>query len=275
MGASAVKEVAIELDVPVHQPPTLRAPEAIAALTATPLDVLVVAAYGLILPQPVLAWPRHGCLNIHASLLPRWRGAAPIARAIEAGDEETGITLMQMDAGLDTGPIVAQAPLTIAAGDTTGTLTERLADLGARMVVETLAKLERDGRLPASPQPGDGVTYASKIGRADALLDWNAGAASLDRRIRAMTPVPGPLAAWQGRPIKVRAAVPLPGRTREAPGTVVAVSSDGIDVACGCGDDAGVLRLTELQPAGGRSMAAHAFAIGRGVVPGKRFEPGR
>ena len=176
MGASAVKEVAIELDVPVHQPPTLRAPEAIAALTATPLDVLVVAAYGLILPQPVLAWPRHGCLNIHASLLPRWRGAAPIARAIEAGDRETGITLMQMDAGLDTGPIVARAPLSIEAADTTGALTERLADLGARMAVEMLAMLERDDSLPASPQPAAGVTYAPKIGRADTLLDWNAAA---------------------------------------------------------------------------------------------------
>ena len=275
VGASAVKEVAIGLGLPVHQPPTLRAPEAIAALTATPLDVLVVAAYGLILPQPVLAWPRHGCLNIHASLLPRWRGAAPIARAIEAGDRETGITLMQMDAGLDTGPIVARAPLSIEAADTTGALTERLADLGARMAVEMLAMLERDDSLPASPQPAEGVTYASKIGRADTLLDWNAGAASLDRRIRAMTPVPGALAAWQGRPIKVRAAVPFPGRTGEAPGTVVAESSEGIDVACGRGGDASLLRLTELQPAGGRPMAAHAFAIGRGVVPGKRFEPGR
>jgi methionyl-tRNA formyltransferase len=239
------------------------------------LDVLVVAAYGLILPQPVLAWPRHGCLNIHASLLPRWRGAAPIARAIEAGDRETGITLMQMDAGLDTGPVVARTALTIAAGDTTGTLTERLADLGARVVVETLAMLERDGRLPASPQPAEGVTYASKIGRADTLLDWHSAASLLDRRIRAMTPAPGALAAWQGMPIKVRAAVPLAGRTGEAPGTVVAVSSEGIDVACGRNDDTGLLRLTELQPAGGRSMAAHAFAIGRGVVPGKRFEPGR
>ena len=275
MGASAVKEVAIGLGLPVHQPPALRVPEAIAALTATPLDVLVVAAYGLILPQPVLGWPRHGCLNIHASLLPRWRGAAPIARAIEAGDRETGITLMQMDAGLDTGPIVARAPLAIEASDTTGALTERLADLGARMIVETLAMLERDGKLPASPQPAVGVTYASKIGRADTLLDWNAGAPRLDRRIRAMAPAPGALATWQGMPVKVRAAEPLAGRTGEAPGTVVAESSEGIDVACGRGDDASLLRLTELQPAGGRSMPAHAFAIGRGVAPGKRFEPGR
>ena len=143
------------------------------------------------------------------------------------------------------------------------------------MVVETLAKLERDGRLPALPQPGEGVTYASKIGRADTLLDWNAGAPRLDRRIRAMAPAPGALATWQGMPVKLRAAEPLAGRTGEAPGTVVAESSEGIDVACGRGDDASLLRLTELQPAGGRSMAAHAFAIGRGVAPGKRFEPGR
>jgi methionyl-tRNA formyltransferase len=275
VAASAVKQLATEVRLPVCQPPKLRAPEVVAELTATPLDVLVVAAYGLILPQPVLAWPRYGCLNIHASLLPRWRGAAPIARAIEAGDEETGITIMQMDAGLDTGPIVGRARLAIAPGETTGALTERLADLGARVIVETLTMLRRDGHLPASPQPAEGVTYAAKIGRADALLDWNASASALDRRIRAMAPAPGAIAGWQAMPVKVRAAAPLAGRTTQLPGTVVAVSSHGIDVACGPDDGSSLMRLIELQPAGGRPMAAHAFAIGRGVAPGKRFEPGR
>ncbi|MGE5171646.1 MAG: methionyl-tRNA formyltransferase [Rudaea sp.] len=272
---SAVKRLAADFGLAVRQPPTLRAPGLVAELAATPLDVLVVAAYGLILPQPVLAWPRHGCLNIHASLLPRWRGAAPIARAIEAGDQETGVTIMQMDEGLDTGPVVARARLAIASGETTGELTERLADLGARVVVETLAMLQRDGSLPGSPQPAEGVTYAPKIGRADTLLDWSSSASALDRRIRAMAPAPGAVAAWEGMPVKVRAASPLAGRAAEAPGTVVAVSSQGIDIACGHDDAAGLLRLLELQPAGGRPMAAHAFAIGRGVAPGKRFGPGR
>ena len=267
---SAVKRFVVEQALPLAQPPSLRDPAAQAALRAEPLDVLVVAAYGLILPREVLEWPRHGCLNIHASLLPRWRGAAPVARAIEAGDAASGITIMQMDTGLDTGPIVAQQRLALAARETAGTLAERLAALGARMIVEALGALARAGRLASTPQPGDGVTYASKLGRSDARVDWAQDALALDRKVRALAPAPGAFARWRGAPVKIRVAIPLDVASAGEPGTVVAVAQHGIDVACG----SGLLRLTELQPAAGRAMPAAAFAAGRHVTPGTRFEPG-
>jgi len=271
LAPSAVKRYAAGHGLTVRQPATLRAEEVQAELRETPLDALVVAAYGLILPRAVLEWPRHGCLNIHASLLPRWRGAAPIARAIEAGDATTGITIMQMDAGLDTGPIVAREGIEIAADETTGTLHDRLAALGARMIVEVLRSLERDGRLDATPQPADGVTYAAKLSRRDALIDWTSPAGAVGCKVRALAPSPGAVAGWQGSAVKVRGAVALGVASDREPGMVVAVGPEGVDVACG----GGVLRLTELQPADGRAMPAHAFAVGRRIGPGARFEAGR
>jgi methionyl-tRNA formyltransferase len=272
--ASPVKRFAVEHRLAVLQPASLKAEPAQRQLFETPLDVLVVAAYGLILPPAVLAWPRHGCLNIHASLLPRWRGAAPIARAIEAGDATSGITIMQMDAGLDTGPIVAACALSIAARETAGTLHDRLAALGASMIVDALDRLAGDGRLAATPQPAEGATYSAKIARADTLIDWTQGAALLDCRIRALAPTPGAIAAWQGKAVKLRAALPLASGAHAPPGTVIATGPEGIDVACGA-DDGSVLRLTELQPASGRTMPAHAFAAGYRVGAGARFGAGR
>jgi len=312
--ASPVKRFAVDHGLPVEQPPSLKPDVVQRALRDLPLDVLVVAAYGLILPQAVLDWPRHGCLNLHASLLPRWRGAAPIARAIAAGDATTGITIMRMDAGLDTGPIVTAQPMPIDSRETTGALTGRLADLGASMIVDVLDTLGRDGRLRVTPQPAEGMTYAAKITRADTLVDWAQRALTLDRRIRALAPSPAALAGWRGKPVKIHAALPLgsgggePADARSAspvdapsaspadapsatpvdgrmaaapvdadapthaPGTIIAVGTRGIDVACGAGT---VLRVTEVQPAAGRSMPAHAFATGYRVVAGERFEPGR
>jgi methionyl-tRNA formyltransferase len=282
---SPVKRYALAHGLPVGQPTSLRDADARAALLGIPLDVLVVAAYGLILPRAVLDWPRHGCLNVHASLLPRWRGAAPIARAIEAGDAATGITIMQMDAGLDTGPIVTQDTLDIDARETAGTLHDRLAELGAQMIVAALAALERDGALASRPQPETGATYAAKLERAERPLDWTAPAVTLDRKVRALSPAPGVTATWRETPFIVRSAEPLadaerpgsaskrsgrpPAATGE-PGTVTAVASGGIDVCCGDGTR---LRLLAVQPAGGRAMPAGAFAAGRGIVPGARFEP--
>ena len=272
MAASAVNLWAAQRGLRVEQPAGLRQEGTVAALHGIPLDVLVVAAYGLILPQSVLDWPRYGCLNIHASLLPRWRGAAPIARAIDAGDATTGITIMQMDAGLDTGPVVCTARLDIGPRETAGSLTERLAELGAGTVVETLAALAREGALSATPQSNEHATYANKIGRADELVDWTRDAAMLDRRIRALAPSPGALAGWRGKPVKLRAAEPVRRSADAQAGTVVGIDAQGIDVACG--DDT-VLRITELQPAGGKSMPARAFGAGYRVAPGERFEAGR
>jgi len=267
--ASPVKRYAQVHGLPLAQPPGLRNVDVQAQLRDVDVAVLVVAAYGLILPQAVLDWPRHGCLNIHASLLPRWRGAAPIARAIEAGDRESGITIMQMDAGLDTGPIVTAEMLPIGPRETAGALHDRLAALGARLVVDALAGLARDGALTSRSQPADGVTYAAKIERADRDVDWRASAQAIDRKVRALAPAPAALAGWDGVQTRIVAAEPVdeaaPGKT---PGEVVAVSPAGIAVCCGNGT---VLRLTSVQPASGRTMPAAAFAAGRGVAPGGRF----
>lgn len=266
---SAVKAVALEHRIPVLQPPSLKTDEARAPLLATRLDVLVVAAYGLLLPPAVLAWPQHGCLNIHASILPRWRGAAPIQHAILAGDATSGVTVMQMDAGLDTGPMIATVPLALAARETGGSLVSRLADTGADAIVAVLRRLAADGSLPATPQPATGATYAGKIGRADARLDWRRAAHDLDRVVRAFDPVPGAATALAGDPVKVWSAVAREaGGAARAPGEVVAVSGDGIDVACA----QGVLRLVSVQPAGGKRMSGAAFAAGRALAPGARFD---
>ncbi|HJU24604.1 MAG TPA: methionyl-tRNA formyltransferase [Casimicrobiaceae bacterium] len=272
---SPVKTYAGGQDLTVLEPPSLRSESVQAQLRNWPLDVLVVAAYGLILPQPVLDWPRHGCLNIHASLLPRWRGAAPIARAIEAGDSTTGVSIMRMDTGLDTGPIMAMQAIPIGPRETAGSLTERLASLGAAMMIDALDALARGDALPALAQSTEGVTYAAKVGRGDTLIVWTHDARSLDRRIRALSPSPGAQASWNGKPVKVRSAIPLDAMTDAVAGAVTAVGGEGIDVACGEALPRSVLRLVELQPSSGRPMPAHAFAAGYRVAPGARFEPGR
>ena len=272
VASSPVKELAAAHGIPVLQPATLKTPEGRAEASAVRVDVLVVAAYGLILPPAVLAWPRYGSINIHASKLPRWRGAAPIQRALLAGDVGTGVTVMQMDEGLDTGPMIDVVEVAIAPRETAGTLTAKLAAAGAAAIVAVLERLAREGKLPAVAQPGDGVTYAVKIGRDDARLDWSQPAVALDRAVRAFDPVPGAFTSWLGQPFKVWGAEPLPPAVAAAgvvppAGTIVAVGAGGVDVACG----EGLLRVKTVQPAGGKRMASSAFAAGRALAPGARF----
>jgi len=263
---SPVKQRALDLGIPVLQPASLKSPEARAGALAVPLDVLVVAAYGLILPPAVLAWPKHGGINIHASRLPRWRGAAPIQRALLAGDAVTGVTLMQMDAGLDTGPMIETIDVPIAPRDTAGTLTARLAAAGAEAIVGVLARRAKDGRLDARAQPDDGATYAAKVDRAEAILDWTLPAATLDRVVRAFDPAPGASTHCGGEALKVWDAVPL-ATGDGVPGALLAIGPDGVDVACGVGS----LRLRTVQPAGGKRMPARAFAAGRALGAGARL----
>ena len=281
---SPVKQLALELGLPVAQPRSLRldgrfpedAQQAREALLQAQADVLVVAAYGLLLPAWVLGLPPLGCLNIHASLLPRWRGAAPIHRAIEAGDVTTGVTIMQMDEGLDTGDALLVESLPIAADDTTGSLHDRLAGLGARLIVEAL-ELAACGGLARRPQPTEGVTYAHKIDKGEALVDWTAPATVIDRRIRAFNPAPGAGTLWQGEPLKLwRSAVACEGQgagdgqgrraemASAAPGTVLSCDAQGVRVQCGDG----VLLLTELQRAGARRMPVADFVRGHALVAG-------
>ncbi len=265
---SPVKALAVVRGLPLLQPVSLASPQERLPVLAVPLDVLVVAAFGMILPPAVLAWPRHGCLNIHASLLPRWRGAAPIQRALEAGDPETGVTIMQMDAGLDTGPIVEAVRISIAPRETAATLERRLAAVGAAAMIATLSRLHAEGRLAVAPQAAQGATYATKIGRIDAAIDWSASAAEIDRRVRAFDPAPGATAAIAGTPLKVWKAEPVSNPPPVGPpGTVLAAGAAGVVVACG----EGALRITEMQPAGGRRMSAAAFVAGRHIAPGARF----
>jgi methionyl-tRNA formyltransferase len=257
MQPSAVKKVALVHALPLFQPECLKDPATHQPIRDTAADVMVVAAYGLILPQAVLDIPHHGCLNIHASLLPRWRGAAPIQRAIEAGDTETGITIMQMEAGLDTGPIVLASPLKVGAGETAGELHDRLAELGAALIVDALARFDR---LRATPQPNAGVTYAKKIGKSEAQLDWNTPAAELARKIRAFNPFPGATLPLGGAPVKVWHAEIV--TANGTPGQVLAAGAEGIIVACA--SDA--LRLTELQKPGGRRLASADFLRGKPLL---------
>jgi len=274
---SPVAAWARERNIALAQPHSLRstgphagdAKAARAALEQARPDVLVVAAYGLILPRWVLELPRHGCLNIHASLLPRWRGAAPIQRAIEAGDRCTGITIMQMDEGLDTGPMLLAEATAIEANDTTASLQSRLAELGARLIVQALAALEA-GTLLARPQPAQGVTYAGKVGKDEAPIDWCQPAAVLERRLRAFDPFPGCTASLGGAIVKCWRARVVPG-TGGAPGEVLAVGPEGIRVACG----EGVLELIELQRPGGRRLPAREFTLRGDIAPGMRFLPSR
>lgn len=270
---SPVKQFALRHGMPVAQPVSLRldgkAPDDAASahelLRATPHDVMVVAAYGLILPASVLAIPPLGCINIHASLLPRWRGAAPIHRAIEAGDTDTGITIMQMDEGLDTGDMLLVGRESIAAGDTTASLHDRLAALGGRMIVDALRRLA-DGGLPRTPQPAEGVTYAAKIAKEEAALDFRLPAPVLLRRIHAFTPFPGASAQIDGVTLKLWEA--QLSSMRGEPGRVLAVGGDGVTIACGDG----ALCVTELQKPGGKRLPAAAFLSGFPLAAGQQLK---
>jgi len=262
---SPVKQLALAHGIAVDQPARLRSDAERAALAACAPDVLVVAAYGLLLPRAVLELPRLGCVNIHASLLPRWRGAAPIHRAVEAGDAQTGITIMQMDEGLDTGPMLMREAVPIAPDDTTGSLHDRLSAVGARMIVAALDALAR-GALTATPQPAEGVTYAAKIGRDEASIDWQRPADAIARAVRAFNPFPGAVASLKGHPLKVwRAEVVA---AHGVPGTVLAADAHGVVVACG----EGALRLLELQRAGSRRLPAGEFLRGFPVISGDRCD---
>ncbi len=271
-----VKAFALAHGLALTQPRGLRldgrfadaAAAARAALDAAAPEAIVVAAYGLILPAWMLALPRLGCINIHASLLPRWRGAAPIQRAIEAGDAETGVTLMQMDAGLDTGAILLTASTPIGADETSATLLARLAAIGGELAVRGLADAGA-GRLSPRPQPAAGVTYAAKIAKAEATIDWRAPAVAIERRLRAFDPFPGARSSLGGETITCwRGAVRPLAQAAGTPGEVVAAQGDAITVACG----EGALALLELQRPGGRRMAAAEFLRGRPLAPGARFE---
>jgi methionyl-tRNA formyltransferase len=260
--AAPVKRYAARRGIEVYQPQALKTGEALARIAAERPDALVVAAYGVLLPQRLLDAAPHGALNIHASLLPRWRGAAPIQRALLAGDRESGVSIMQLDAGLDTGPVLAQQRTPIAADDDAGTLHDRLAALGSEMIVAALAELAA-GRARAVPQPVEGVTYAPKIAKAETRLDWSQSAAELERAVRAFRPSPGAWTNLDGEPIKIwRAQL---AAARGAPGSVL--SPEPLTVACG----EGALEITELQRAGGRRLAASDFVRGLALAPGMRF----
>ena len=277
--ASPVKQYAVAHGMPVAQPRSLRldgkypedAAAAEAAIREAQADAMVVAAYGLILPQWVLDAPARGCLNIHASLLPRWRGAAPIHRAIEAGDAETGVTIMQMDAGLDTGDMLVRERLAIAPEDTTGSLHDKLALLGGRLIVEAL-ELAACGGLSAEPQPEAGVTYAHKIDKAEAAIDWTDPAMAIARRVRAFNPAPGATGVLGGETVKIWAARVVGGDAAGAAsgsaGQVLAVDGTGIRVCTG----EGILCLTELQRAGGKRLPVADFLRGFAVEPGQQFQ---
>jgi methionyl-tRNA formyltransferase len=275
--ASAVKQWAAVQQIPVAQPRSLRldgkypedAAAARAAIEAAHADVMVVVAYGLILPQWVLDMPRLGCLNIHGSVLPRWRGAAPIHRAIEAGDSETGVTIMQMDAGLDTGDMLLLQTRPIGAHDSTDTLHDQLAELGGRMIVQVLELAESGGLQPIA-QPTEGISYAHKIDKREAALDWTQPALTLERRIRAFNPFPVVCSALKGETIKFWRAEVLTGLlppSSAVAGEVLAASAEGVDIAA----VGGVLRVSRLQKAGGKPLDAADFLRGFEIKPGQRF----
>lgn len=267
--ASPVKQLAVSHDIPVFQPGTLRAATVQAELAALHPDLIIVVAYGLILPPAVLAMPRLGCINVHASLLPRWRGAAPIQRAILAGDTETGVTLMQMEAGLDCGPVLASRACAIGATDTGGQLHDRLARLGARLLEDSLGALEQ-GSLPAQVQDEAQVTYAAKLDKREALIDWSRPAAELGRQVRAFNPWPVAETRYAGKQLRVwEAGVVASAAAGQAPGSVVQAGKQGIDVVCG----SGVLRLQMLQLPGARPVSAADF-INAHPLAGTRFDAG-
>lgn len=266
--ASAVKEYALTHGLTLHQPSTLRAEaERLGALNA---DAMVVVAYGLLLPAAILAAPRLGCINVHASLLPRWRGAAPIPRAIEAGDADTGVTIMQMEQGLDTGPMLAQARVPIEDADTAASLHDRLATLGAEQLVATLAALGRD-RIDPQPQDNARACYAPKLDKREAAIEWQLPAPVLHRKIRALNPWPVATTLWRGEIVRLWDVGPLAAgdSTNAPPGIVLSAGASGIDIATG----AGVLRVTRLQAPGAKAMTATEFINGRRLKAGDRFGP--
>lgn len=263
LAPSPVKQAALELGLRVAQPEKLRNnAEALQMLKEVEADVMVVAAYGLILPQDVLDAPKHGCLNIHASLLPRWRGAAPIQRAIEAGDAETGVCIMQMDIGLDTGGVVSEHRYAIQPTDTANEVHDALMNLGAAAIVADLQQLKTEGRLKSVKQPEEGVTYAQKLSKEEARIDWNESAAVIERKIRAFNPVPAAWVEYQGKPMKIWRAEAVTQQGRA--GEVLSCSSDGLIIACG----ENALKITELQPSGSKRMDIAAFAAGHTVEAG-------
>ncbi len=276
--ASAVKQLALQHAIPVAQPISLRldgkypdiAAEAHTLLRATPHDIMVVAAYGLILPLSCLQIPRLGCLNIHGSLLPRWRGAAPIHRAIEAGDDETGITIMQMEEGLDTGPMLFKRAIPILGDDSTASLHDKLADLGGQMIVEALQKISV-APVAAEVQPRSGVTYAAKISKEEAAIDFNLSAATIARKIRAFNPFPAAHASVDNTVIKFWRAEVLAGESNSTSGSIVECSAtQGVVISCEQGKS--LLRVLELQKPGGKRLAAHEFLQGFPLQVGQMFQ---
>ena len=259
LAPSPVKLEAIARGIPVFQPESLKTPEAQQQLRDLQPDLMVVVAYGLILPKAVLAIPTHGCWNVHASLLPRWRGAAPIQRAIQAGDRDTGVCLMQMEAGLDTGPVLLQQQLAIGANETGGQLHDRLAALGAQVLSDGLGLLRAGIKPIAQPQPEAGVTYAHKLDKAEARLDWAQDAQALERTVRAFNPWPIAEAQLAGERVRIHGAVALADNQGRAPGTLLAAGRDGIDIACG----QGALRVRVLQREGGKAITAADYLNAR------------
>ncbi|WP_439449403.1 methionyl-tRNA formyltransferase [Stenotrophomonas sp. ATs4] len=259
LAPSPVKLEAVARGIPVYQPESLKDEAAQQQLRDLQPDLMVVVAYGLILPKAVLAIPTHGCWNVHASLLPRWRGAAPIQRAIQAGDTKTGVCLMQMEAGLDTGPVLLHQELPIAATDTGGQLHDKLAELGAQVLSDGLGLLRAGIKPVARPQPEQGVTYAHKLDKTEARLDWSQDAGALARTVRAFNPWPIAEATLAGERVRIHGAVALDEAHGQAPGTVLAASRDGIDIACG----QGALRLRVLQREGGKAITAADYLNAR------------
>lgn len=264
---SAVAEQATQLGLTLLKPASLRNEDAQATLRAIAPDAMVVAAYGLMLPQPVLDIPKYGCINIHGSLLPRWRGAAPIQRAIEAGDIETGIAIMQMDAGLDTGPVLLTRACPVLPDDTSGTLFERLTALSMVAIVDAMERLPL---LQATAQPLEGISYAKKIDKAEAQIDWTLPAEVIERRLRAFDPAPGCESLLGGEKLKIwRAAVKLsPSDTTTPLGTIIEATSDQLTVQCGVG----ALGLITVQKPGGKRMAIADFLRGSTLQTGWRFK---
>ncbi len=265
---SPVKRRALELGLAVYQPATFKAAEALEMLRAARVDALIVVAYGLILPESALRLPRLGCFNIHASLLPRWRGAAPIQRALLAGDSITGVTIMRMEAGLDTGPMLASSRISIEARDTAKTLHDRLALLGAELIAETLDGL-RSGRAREVAQPAEGVTYAAKVDKVEAHIQWQRSAEEISRQVRAFNPRPMAETRFNGEQLRIWAAEALESPALQgtaSPGSVLTAAPEGIDVVCG----SGILRILNLQLAGRKPLPAGEFLRGQ-RLDGTRF----